>query len=357
MEKKEIFAVFKYAGAFIAWMIGSGFATGQEILQFFSSYGEKCIWILLVNFVGFAVLGVLLVLGGYKNRGEENFSHYEYYCGKFLGKIYAVVVPVMLILIMAVLFSAAGATLEQICGLNPVLGSILMAAAILTVYLIGFEKMVKVVSSVSPVVILFVVFVAGWTVLRDFSGWENFGAQSEALLPFQSSPHWLLSAILYLSLNFLSGSVYYTELGRTAKSRRSVTLGTLLGAVVLIFTIGMMTFAILQNGNGVAAVSVPTLYLAEKISRLFGSAYSVVLLLGMFAACSTMLWSFCSGFYKENKRKNKIFSVCAVTACLLLGFVPFGKLVSVVYPMIGYFGLLFIAGVLIRPFRKNRSGL
>ena len=32
-------AVMKYAGAFIAWVIGSGFATGQEILQFFTSYG------------------------------------------------------------------------------------------------------------------------------------------------------------------------------------------------------------------------------------------------------------------------------------------------------------------------------
>nr|WP_304055428.1 hypothetical protein [Enterocloster clostridioformis] len=26
-----------FAGAFIAWIIGSGFATGQEILQFFTS--------------------------------------------------------------------------------------------------------------------------------------------------------------------------------------------------------------------------------------------------------------------------------------------------------------------------------
>lgn len=27
--------VFKTAGAFMAWVIGSGFATGQEVLQFF----------------------------------------------------------------------------------------------------------------------------------------------------------------------------------------------------------------------------------------------------------------------------------------------------------------------------------
>ena len=31
--------VIKYAGAYIAFIIGSGFATGQEIIQFYTSYG------------------------------------------------------------------------------------------------------------------------------------------------------------------------------------------------------------------------------------------------------------------------------------------------------------------------------
>lgn len=34
-------AVLKFSGAFIAWVIGSGFATGQEVLQFFTSYGYR----------------------------------------------------------------------------------------------------------------------------------------------------------------------------------------------------------------------------------------------------------------------------------------------------------------------------
>ena len=31
--------VATYAGAFIAFLIGSGFATGQEVVQYFSAYG------------------------------------------------------------------------------------------------------------------------------------------------------------------------------------------------------------------------------------------------------------------------------------------------------------------------------
>ena len=39
MNKKEILSAVRYAGAFVAWVIGSGFATGQEVLHFFASYG------------------------------------------------------------------------------------------------------------------------------------------------------------------------------------------------------------------------------------------------------------------------------------------------------------------------------
>jgi len=54
-------AVVKYAGAFIAWVVGSGFATGQEALQFFSSYGYMSYGVLLINFIGKPYAGKLHV--------------------------------------------------------------------------------------------------------------------------------------------------------------------------------------------------------------------------------------------------------------------------------------------------------
>lgn len=39
--KVDIKRVLSYSGAFIAFLIGSGFATGQEVSQYFSSFGFK----------------------------------------------------------------------------------------------------------------------------------------------------------------------------------------------------------------------------------------------------------------------------------------------------------------------------
>ena len=48
-------AVLKFSGAFIAWVIGSGFATGQEVLQFFTSYGYRSYIIALIVFFWISV--------------------------------------------------------------------------------------------------------------------------------------------------------------------------------------------------------------------------------------------------------------------------------------------------------------
>lgn len=60
--------IAKYAGAFIAWMIGSGFASGQETLQFFTSYGLASYTAIGLNFIGTLFFGVVFVETGYRNR-------------------------------------------------------------------------------------------------------------------------------------------------------------------------------------------------------------------------------------------------------------------------------------------------
>ena len=78
-------AVFKYAGAFVAWVIGAGFATGQEILQFFTSYGLMSYAVVLLTLACFVALGCVMLTTGYEHRQEEHFDYCRCYCGKWLG--------------------------------------------------------------------------------------------------------------------------------------------------------------------------------------------------------------------------------------------------------------------------------
>ena len=256
-------------------------------------------------------------------------------------------------LISVILISAGGATLEQYYGVNRYLGSSIMAALVLAAYLLGFEKLVDLVSPIGPVIIAFSIFVGIFTLVRDLGNFSEIGNYTAALSQFHAAPHWSISAALYLSLNFLCGSTYYTALGASADSYKSVKWGAILGALALVATIAVMNLAIILNAGELEALSVPTLYLASKISGVIGTVFSVVLVLGIFTSSTTTVWSFCSGFFKDEPKKNRLFSVFAVAACTALGFVPFGRLMAVAYPAIGYVGLYFIACVIRKGIRKK----
>ncbi|MDD7183921.1 MAG: hypothetical protein PUH46_09635, partial [Peptostreptococcus porci] len=49
--------IMVFAGSYVATIIGSGFATGQEIMQFFSFYGLAGLMGAVVSLIIFAFLG------------------------------------------------------------------------------------------------------------------------------------------------------------------------------------------------------------------------------------------------------------------------------------------------------------
>ena len=53
MDKKNMSGMtfFKLAGALLAFLIGSGFASGQETIQYFSGYGYMAVGVGLINFI------------------------------------------------------------------------------------------------------------------------------------------------------------------------------------------------------------------------------------------------------------------------------------------------------------------
>ena len=70
-EKISVIRVIKYAGAYIAFEIGSGFATGQEILQFYTSYGVMGMGAAVVSMILFAWVGGSLMKIGHQTGAAQ----------------------------------------------------------------------------------------------------------------------------------------------------------------------------------------------------------------------------------------------------------------------------------------------
>ncbi len=344
----------KFAGAFIAWVIGSGFATGQEVLRFFASFGYFSYGIILLNLAGFIFLSQTIIGAGYEHKTETGFNHCKYFCGERLGTFYTWLIPVTLTFIMPVLISGAGATLQEYYGVKHFIGAAIMAAMVLCTYLIGFGRLIRIVSVIGPFIIIFSLLVGTITVARDF---HNFGVVPEyepVLRGLRSSPHWLMSSVLYLSLNFLGGSVYFTGLGMSAVNRKDALYGALFGVIAVVMAIMIMNSAILLNAGSVSSLAIPMLYLGNKISPVLGAVFSIILILGMFSSCSAMMWSVCSRFTRGGERGNRIFAILITIFTFLLSLFSFGELVGFFYPLVGYIGLVFIGCIMYKSIKKYR---
>ena len=130
-------------------------------------------------------------------------------------------------------------------------------------------------------------------------------------------------------------------------------LSFLLGAVMLMAAIAVMNTAILLHGDTAAALAVPSLYLARRISPVLGAVFSVFLVMGIFSCCSAMLWTVCSKFSVGDTRKDRLIAVGVVIGVFLLGLLPFGELIGAFYPIIGYMGWIFIGCVLVKGLRRS----
>lgn len=338
--------VIRIAGAFVAWVMGSGFATGQEILQFFTSYGYRSFPLIALNLVGFLLIGSAILESGNEHKNSNGYSHFQYFCGKKLGTFYDWFLPASMFAGMVILISGSGATLEEYYGLNHYVGALIMAAAALTAYIVGFQRFVRVVSFIGPTIIVFTLFVGIVTLVNHFDGLytvNDFPQQMEAKQPV---PWAWLSGLLYISYNLSGGSKYYTALGGTAASKREAFGGAIIGSIALMTSILLMNSAMLTDIGNTAVQQVPTLYLTRNISYSLGAVFSIILIMGIFSSCSAMLWTVSERFVTQGTRKSYIFAAAICVVAFLLGLLPFAELVGKVYTVLGYVGLVFAACVI-----------
>ena len=85
MERKNFLTVFILSGAYLAYLAGSGFGSGQEMMQYFTSFGYAGIMGILVSAVLWGSYATFIVKDS-RDFGLTSLRQvYLFYCGKYLG--------------------------------------------------------------------------------------------------------------------------------------------------------------------------------------------------------------------------------------------------------------------------------
>ena len=141
-------------------MVGAGFSTGQEVMQFFTSYG---LW----SYIGVILSGLILGFIGRQVAkigsafdAQNHESTLDYLFSDIFSKIIDYLLIFFLFGISVTMIAGAGSTFQESFGVPTWLGALIMVIAIYITLLMDFNKIVRALGVVTPFLIVFVVIIA-----------------------------------------------------------------------------------------------------------------------------------------------------------------------------------------------------
>ncbi len=333
--------VLRLGGAYTAFCIGSGYATGQEILQFFTAFGRRGLWAAGIAMALYIWMGASLMGRGRALSGRTDAEIWACYCGRRLGRVMNGFVACVCFGSYVIMVAGAGAALEQQCGLPDWVGRAAMSAVCLLTVLLGLEGLVDILGAIGPAVIVFTLLIGVGGIV------QGTGATGAVSVP-RSCGHWALSGVLYAAFMAPLCIPFLTRLGGTGRSRRAGAWGGALGGFFLMLAVMVMSTALLVNLEAVSGRPIPTLVLAERLRPQLASLFTGVVLLGVYSTAVPQLWMICRKAGPDGSGRYRLAAAAAVLAGLGCSVLPFEALVGTVYPATGYVGIFLLLCVWVR---------
>ena len=357
-ERVSFSNVIKFAGAFIAFLIGSGFATGQEILQYYTSYGLKGMMTALVMLALFVYAGGSFILTGYRQNFAKGSEIFQYYCGEKIGSAYDYFTIAFLFMSYVVMIAGAGATLSQHFGFPLAAGAILMMLLAGGTVIMGLGSIVDIIGKIGPVIVVISVTLGAVSIAKNPGGIAEGAAliDSGTVTLMKAGTNWFTSACSYVGFSMLWLAAFLAALGKKANSGKEAIMGTTLVAIGIFAGTALLMLGLLANVEVVAGTQIPSLILATNISPKLATAFSAIILAGIYTTAVPLLWQVSARFSEENTRKFTILTVALAAAGCFIGLVlPFSKLVNIIYGINGYIGIILMLFIFVKDIRVFMS--
>ena len=354
MKKKyNIGQVITYAGAFIALLIGSGFATGQEILQFFSSYRLYGLIGIMICFGLFTFAGLSFLNDGYYSKFEKPNQIYKLMCGNKIGAVVDYYAVFFIFLSYTVMIAGAQATAVQHFNAPKYVGGAIMAAVVILVVMLGLGKIVDVIGKIGPVIAIMAIVIGLISIFMNMGNLQSSLDLIEKLVNSGeikvASKNFFLSAGSYVGFNMIWLVAFLAEVGNTAKSLKDAEAGVFIGSTGFSVAIFIMSIAIILSIPDLYDSQIPVLVLAGKIHPVLATIFSIFIMLGIFTTSVPLLWTVTGRFFDEGTKKYKLFTLIAGIVGAIIGLtLKFDSLVNIVYVVNGYIGMVLLAWMIIR---------
>ncbi|KIL51855.1 membrane protein [Jeotgalibacillus soli] len=315
---------FQVAAVYVGTVVGAGFATGKEIVEFFTQYG-------LLGIAGILVAGLLFIFMGVKMMilsKRINATSYQdlnrFLFGRHVSKVINLFMLAVLLGVTSIMLSGAGAVFEEQLGLSKQIGIGSTVILALFVMVFGVKGLLSVNVLVVPMLVVFSIAVAV----------QSTGTLHLMTPENPASAGWILSALSYSAFNITMAAAVLVPLANEIKDEKVLKRGGIVGGILLMLILISSHIALSSLPN-VAAYDVPMAEMMKTIFAVFYFVYVVVIYGEIFTSVIGNLF----GLERQLIRYFNIPRMMMILGILLVAVVisqvGYSALLTLLYPLFG----------------------
>ncbi|CAN7453026.1 YkvI family membrane protein [Rossellomorea sp. LjRoot5] len=340
---KRMAGSFQIAAVYVGTVIGAGFATGREIVEFFTRFGFVGFIAILLSGYLFITMGTKIMLKSHDIKAKSFEEFNEYLFGKWFSKIMNIVMMIMLIGVSAVMLSGAGAVFQEQLLLSKQLGILLTIGLGFLTMMVGMKGLFAVNTFVVPLMIVFNLLLMVYSVRN-----------ADFLDAFLMIPHaedgWksVVAPFSYVAFNLAMAQAVLVPVAGEVRDRETIKYGGYLGGffLTLILISSHITLVMIPN---VTQYQIPM----AVVMKSFVTGFYFIYILIIYGEIFTSVIGGVFGLEKQLGNYWKGSSLWTFTGIFLmiysLSFFEYSELLSYLYPLFGYMSLLFIILLWMKP--------
>ncbi|MCH6265691.1 GerAB/ArcD/ProY family transporter [Neobacillus citreus] len=342
--KKSWNQAFQIAAVYVGTVVGAGFATGKEIVEFFSRFGFFGFISILMSGYLFIVIGSKLMRIAAQINAKSYQEFNDYLFGKWAGGIINFFMLFMLLGVSAVMLAGAGAVFEEQLGLPKNAGVFITIFLSYLVMLIGTKGLFAVNTFVVPLMI-------GFSLILMLLSLQMPNFLEQFLYIPHASDGWksVIAPFSYAALNLGLAQAVLVPIASEVKDDWTIKWGGILGGVALTVILIASHFTLIMLPN-LELYEIPMAVIMRNLAPFFYWIFVLIIYGEIFTSVIGNVF----GLDRQLKQYMPVPTLVSVTAIFtvsyLISLVNYGTLLSYLYPLFGYICMSFFILLWMKPF-------
>jgi len=334
---KRTVKVLQIASTYMGTIVGAGFATGQEILQFFTKFGYWGTFTIVLSTILFIWLGTKMMLIASEIRAKSYEDLNKALFGEKYGRLISHFMLVILLGVTAVMLAGAGAIFHEHWHISYQYGLLITAAAC---YFL-LRKGMNAILMVNAIVVPFMLFV---TVLVMIHTFQSPGAVQFLTMTSHHSP-WAAwaSPFLYTAFNLSLAQAVLVPLGADIRDKKTIVIGSWVGGIGIGFMLLAGHIALSAHMPGIQQLAIPMGGIARELGHYVQIIYVFLIFSEIFTTLIADVYGLTLQLHERLKWARELLTIGILFICYIVSQIGFGTLLSTLYPLFGLISLFWLA--------------